>query len=189
MYLGIFDQDVNEKVSFGVPNLYFEGIRQTSYNTDKFWVSVSEGLYQSIICYYVMYLSFYDSDPDPHAKEVSKDAMGTFLAHSVILTINTVAIFSLSSWTWLAWSFYFLTICVWLAYAIGYSYDSQSYTYGVTSIVTYNPSYYLGILFCIILCILPRITFKYIQQYFWPTDLDIIRELQKKTMRKLFLFY
>lgn len=180
MYLGIFDQDVNENVSTAVPNLYFEGIRQTLYSTDKFWGSLSEGLYQSIICYFVMNLLFSDSNHDSNAKEVTKDAMGTFLAHSVILTINTVAVFSLSSWTWLAGIFYIITIGVWIAYAIGYSYENQSYTYGVTSTVTYNLSYYLGILFCIILCILPRITFKYIQQYFRPTDSDIIREIQKK---------
>lgn len=182
MYLGIFDQDVNENISIDVPNLYFEGIRQTLYNSDKFWGSVCEGIYQSIICYYVMYFTFSDSNTDPNSFEVTKDAKGTFLAHSVILTVNTCAIFALSSWTWLSWVFYFITISIWIAYAVGFSYDVESSTYGVTRTVSYNPSYYLGIVFCIILCILPRITFKYIQQYFKPTDLDIIQELQKKTM-------
>ena len=184
MYLGIFDQDISEKVAMAVPNLYFNGIQQTLYNANKFWSYVCEGIYQSIICYYVMYFTFYDSNNDPKAAEVNKDAMGTFLAHSVIITINTSAVFALSSWTWTAWIFYFITIIIWVAYAVGFSYDMQSATYGVTATFITNPSFYLGIVFCIVLCLLPRITIKYIQQYFWPSDLEIIQEIQKHNISK-----
>ena len=180
MYLGIFDQDISENASINIPNIYFKGIQQTVYTSDKFWSHILEGVYQSIICYYVMYFTFHDSNTDPNAYEVNKDAMGTFLAHSVIFAVNTSAIFALSSWTVTAWAFYFITIMMWVAYAVGFSFDVKSDTFGVTMTFLNNRSYYLGIIFCVILCLLPRITAKFIQQYLWPTDLDIIQEIQKK---------
>ena len=179
MYLGIFDQDILDRRLLQLPQLYNIGIRQLLYSSEKYWICIAEGLYQALVCYYVMYGTFSDSNMDPKGYEVGKDAMGTVLAYALIFVVNICAVVSLSMWTWWALFTIVLTLIIWVAYSIAYTFVGESYTFGLARTLYANPAIYLSVCFSITLSLLPRFTIKYIQQYIWPTDTDIIREEQK----------
>ncbi|KAI9748069.1 MAG: c-5 sterol desaturase, partial [Chaenotheca gracillima] len=55
---GILDQDVSDKVSLAVPQLYRRGIERKEWTQLKFWVYMIDGIYQSLICFFMPYLLF-----------------------------------------------------------------------------------------------------------------------------------
>lgn len=179
MYLGIFDQDVGDHLSLLVPQLYYKGIQQTLYNTQRFWLYIADGVYQSVVSFFVMYTIFFDSSMDAKGQEVSKDAMGTFLAYSIILTVNIYALMCASDLSWVGFASFAVVIGIWIIYCVSYSFVPEAYTFGVTVAFYKNPNFYAGIILSVTLCLLPRLTAKFLQQYFWPSDTDIMREIQK----------
>lgn len=56
--LSAFDQDINAKASLAFPQLYTRGILGLEYTRTKFWAYMFDGFYQSIIVYFIPYLSF-----------------------------------------------------------------------------------------------------------------------------------
>src|SRR5947207_7911527 len=72
--MGILDQDVSDKVSLAVPQLYRRGIERKEWTQTKFWyvgvfllneassnrrrTYMLDGIYQSLICFYMTYLLF-----------------------------------------------------------------------------------------------------------------------------------
>ncbi|KAI7516283.1 phospholipid-translocating P-type ATPase, partial [Hortaea werneckii] len=58
IFMGILDQDVDDKVSLAVPQLYRRGIERLEWTQVKFWIHMIDGLYQSIICFFFTYLVF-----------------------------------------------------------------------------------------------------------------------------------
>ena len=53
-----FDQDINAKASLAFPQLYARGIQGLEYTRTKFWTYMFDGFYQSVIVYFIPYLSF-----------------------------------------------------------------------------------------------------------------------------------
>ena len=47
IFMGILDQDVDDKVSIAVPQLYRRGIERKEWTQLKFWIYMIDGLYQS----------------------------------------------------------------------------------------------------------------------------------------------
>jgi phospholipid-translocating ATPase len=58
VFMGILDQDVDDKVSIAVPQLYRRGIERKEWTQLKFWIYMVDGLYQSVICFYFPFLLF-----------------------------------------------------------------------------------------------------------------------------------
>lgn len=52
VFMGILDQDVDDKISIAVPQLYRRGIERKEWTQTKFWIYMIDGLYQSVICFY-----------------------------------------------------------------------------------------------------------------------------------------
>jgi len=51
-----FDQDINPKAGFAFPQLYICGIHGLEYTQTKFWLYMANGLYQSVIVFFIPYL-------------------------------------------------------------------------------------------------------------------------------------
>ncbi len=50
-----FDQDLNAKAILAFPQLYKRGIRGLEYSRPKFWAYMLDGLYQSLVVFFVPY--------------------------------------------------------------------------------------------------------------------------------------
>ena len=53
--LPAFDQDFNAKAALAFPQLYVRGIRGLEYTRAKFWMYMTDGLYQSTVVYFIPY--------------------------------------------------------------------------------------------------------------------------------------
>jgi phospholipid-translocating ATPase len=51
-----FDQDLNARASMAFPQLYHRGILGLEYTRLKFWLYMLDGLYQSVIVFFIPYV-------------------------------------------------------------------------------------------------------------------------------------
>lgn len=53
-----FDQDINARAALAFPQLYLRGIRGLEYTRTKFWLYMFDGLYQSVVVFFVPYFAW-----------------------------------------------------------------------------------------------------------------------------------
>ena len=88
--LTAFDQDVNAKAVLAFPQLYLRGIRGLDYTKTKFWMYMADGLYQSVVLYYIPYFAWTLAPAVSwNGKGIDSLAdFGTTVAVAAILTAN-----------------------------------------------------------------------------------------------------
>ncbi|CAH1759985.1 12143_t:CDS:2 [Entrophospora sp. SA101] len=187
MYLGAFDQDVDSKTSFKYPQLYKRGILQQDFTKSKFWLYVTDAVYQSLICFFVPYglLQFGQSHSTGLTNNSLKD-LGTVVAGAVVVTTNLYVGLNILNWSWMGFfvigcsilSFYLWVELYAIVYSIGF--------FRVDVILFSDIDFWLTITFVAMISIMPRYIVKYLHKSYWPTDTDIVREqvYQEKKLRK-----
>ncbi|KAL2842245.1 hypothetical protein BJY01DRAFT_216819 [Aspergillus pseudoustus] len=177
--MGIFDQDVDDKVSLAVPQLYKRGIERLEWSQTKFWLYMLDGFYQSVMCFFLPYL-LYEPANFVHAsgKDVSdRNRMGILVATCAVISSNTYIIMNTYRWDWLTVLINVISSLLIFFWTGVYSsvitsaqfYRSAAQTYGTLS-------FWVVLLVTVMICLLPRFTVKAFQKVFFPLDVDIIRE-------------
>ncbi|KKK13156.1 hypothetical protein AOCH_003583 [Aspergillus ochraceoroseus] len=177
--MGIFDQDVDDKVSLAVPELYMRGIERLEWSQTKFWLYMFDGLYQSVMCFFMPYL-LYQPATFIHSsgKDISdRTRMGILVASSAVISSNTYIIMNTYRWDWLTVLIYAIS-CLLIFFWTGvYSSVSTSAQFYESAAQVYGAlSFWIVLLLTVTLCLLPRFTVKAFQKVFFPRDVDIIRE-------------
>jgi phospholipid-translocating ATPase len=177
--LGILDQDVPDKVALAVPQLYIRGIERANWTPFKFWSYMFDGLYQSLIVFFMVESLFAAAVPlTENGKDVLDiERMGGFVALAAVVTINLFTLLNVSRWDWfilLIVSISCLLVPFWTGVYGAFSYSGMFYqtapeVYGQLSFWTVS-------LLIIVICLTPRFTGKSIQKMFFPRDVDIVRE-------------
>ncbi|KAJ3384903.1 hypothetical protein HDU92_003332 [Lobulomyces angularis] len=183
MVLGMLDQDVNDQISLQVPELYQIGIQQKLYNMEKFWFYIFDAIYQSVVIYFMGVFVFSDSVINPDGLSPSKQEFGTYLSFYIICTVNLYMGFNIVNWTWITHTALWSTLLVFFGYVAVYLNFIAIYMPGVYDTtylpnVFYMPMFYLSLILALTLSLFPRFLFKFSQQYFYPTDIDIVQEYQ-----------
>ncbi|XP_029808136.1 probable phospholipid-transporting ATPase VA [Suricata suricatta] len=93
---GVLDKDVPADVLLTEPQLYKSGQNMEEYRPRAFWLNMADAAFQSLVCFFIPYLAYYDSDTDMFTwgTPITAIALFTFLLH---LGIET------KTWTWLNW--------------------------------------------------------------------------------------
>ncbi|KAI5809953.1 phospholipid-translocating P-type ATPase [Peziza echinospora] len=177
--MGVLDQDVSDKVSLAVPQLYRRGILRLEWTRTKFWVYMFDGIYQSVICFFMTYLVFAWGAPATHngLDLGGREQMGVYVACSAIFVVNAYILINAYRWDWLfglVTGVSILLIFIWTG--IFSAFPSTNSFHTTASHVYGSLSYWLVVLLTIILCLLPRVAAKAIQKMYFPRDIDIIRE-------------
>ncbi|QPG77088.1 hypothetical protein FOA43_004487 [Brettanomyces nanus] len=179
IFLGIFDQDVDDRICFLVPQLYRSGILRQDWNVQKFVWYMIDGFYQSLICYYLPYFLYY--------RAIYVAGSGLPLNHRFLmgLLVSTIAITSCDfyvlahqkRWDWLSVLITSLSILitfgwtgVWsssLTSGIFYKAADQAY-----SAVSFWACFFVG---CLI-CMMPRFCYDFVSSAVAPKDIDLVRE-------------
>lgn len=86
-----FDQDVNAKAALAFPQLYVRGIRGLEYTRTKFWMYMFDGLYQSVVVFFVPFAAqIYGLPISWTGRDVNSLAdFGTTVAVAAIAAANT----------------------------------------------------------------------------------------------------
>lgn len=138
-----------------------------------------DGLYQSLICFFLPYLLFQPATFNTESGRNVNDyqRIGIYIANSIVVVANVYVLMNTYRWDWfftLITTISILLIWLWTgvysSFTAGFTfYNSGAEAYGSLSFWT------LTLMVCII-ALLPRFTAKAFQKIFMPRDIDVIRE-------------
>lgn len=139
-----------------------------------------DGIYQSLICFFMTYLLFEPATPVTSSglSVGDRERMGVYVATSAVVVINTYILMNTYRWDWLMLLLVGLSILlVWFWTGIYTSFSSSSIIfYKAASEIYGSLSFWALSLLTVIVSLLPRFTIKAFQKVFMPRDVDIIRE-------------
>ncbi|KAG9562049.1 aminophospholipid-translocating P4-type ATPase, partial [Aureobasidium melanogenum] len=100
--MGILDQDVDDKVSLAVPQLYRRGIERKEWTQIKFWTYMVDGFYQSLICFFLPYLLFQPANFNTESGRNVNDyqRIGVYIANSIVVVANVYILMNAYRWDW-----------------------------------------------------------------------------------------
>jgi phospholipid-translocating ATPase len=138
-----------------------------------------DGIYQSVICFFMAYLTFYQGDfaTESGRDIASRNQIGVFVACSAIIVVNVYILINQYRWDWLFLLITTIsTLLVFLWTAIYSAFTSTGDFYQTAAHVFGSLTYWVTILLTVLICLLPRSASKVVQKLFFPRDVDIIRE-------------
>ncbi|KAJ5860114.1 uncharacterized protein N7529_007424 [Penicillium soppii] len=179
IFMGIFDQDVDDKVSLAVPQLYMRGIERKEWSQLKFWLYMSDGMYQSIICFFMPYLLYAPANfVNETGRNINDRArIGILVASCAVIASNLYIMMNTYRWDWftgLINAISSLLIFLWTGIYTSFT-SSGQFFHGAAEVYG-SLSYWVVLLLTVMVCLLPRFTYNAIQKVFFPLDVDIIRE-------------
>jgi phospholipid-translocating ATPase len=183
--MGVLDQDVSDKVSLAVPQLYRRGIERLEWTNTKFWLYMFDGVYQSVIVFYIPYLAIYTGNPVTQngLDMMERFRLGAYIAHPAVFVINGYILINTYRWDWimvLVVAISNLFVFFWTGV---YTSFSTAGTFAGTAKEIYGQASFWACFFIVpVMCLAPRFIIKALQKVYWPYDIDIIRE--QETMGK-----
>lgn len=180
--MGILDQDVSDKVSLEVPQLYRRGIERLEWTPSKFWMYMLDGIYQSVMVFFIPYLLFMDGTFISMNGLGLEDRLrfGAYVAHPAIITINMYILINTYRWDWLMVLIVVISdVFIFFWTGVYTSFTSSEFFYGAASQV-YREATFWAVFFIVpVICLFPRFAIKALQKVYWPYDVDIIREQER----------
>lgn len=138
-----------------------------------------DGLYQSLICFFMPYLLFAPANFNTESGNNDNDTkrIGVYIANGTIIVVNVYILLNTYRWDWfmcLITCISFLLVFFWTgvytAFTDGFTfYEAAPQVYG-------QLSFWALTLLMVIVCLLPRFCAKAFQKMYMPRDVDIIRE-------------
>jgi phospholipid-translocating ATPase len=171
MSVGMFDQDLKSKLALLIPQSYLRGIRQELYSSERYWLYMAYGIYQSLVCYFGVYLVTMDATFNSSGFDVEGFASGTTMAFVAIFIINIYSTVNWYSWTWITVFSLIGSMISWIVYTVTYSTDIL--------VLLGTPSFYATVTLLVFVGLLPKMAIKYAQQMIQPSDTDVLLEYQK----------
>ncbi|KAI8617964.1 hypothetical protein BC830DRAFT_1227198 [Chytriomyces sp. MP71] len=179
MFIGFFEQDLNDAISFRIPQIYQKGMKQTVFNVERYWIYMVDAIWQSVIAYFFVRVLYDDSAPFSQGYGGDHDSMGAIISHVCIICVNWHAGLNTTNWTFLTFFGLAASAAIWLGYVLSFTASTDNSEYGQLDTLYHEPHLYLTIMIGVVVALMPRFTFKFAQQYFAPTDSDILLEYQK----------
>ncbi|KAF4124648.1 phospholipid-translocating ATPase [Geosmithia morbida] len=184
--IGVFDQDVSDKVSLAVPQLYRRGIERLEWTQTKFWMYMLDGMYQSVIVFFIPYLLFMSARPvSSNGLDLGERMrLGAYVAHPAVFAINGYIMINAYQWDWIlllviAISDFFIFIFTGIYTTMP---DSSVFFYGAAAEVYSEVTFWAVFVIVPVMCLFPRFAIKSLQKVYWPYDVDIIREQERMGM-------
>ncbi|CAO2614404.1 Phospholipid-transporting ATPase VA [Lemmus lemmus] len=179
---GVLDKDVPADMLLREPQLYKSGQNMEEYRPQAFWLNMVDAAFQSLVCFFIPYLTYYDSDVDVFTwgTPVTTIALFTFLLH---LGIET------KTWTWLNWLACGFSIFLFFSVALIYNTSCAicyppSNPYWTMQTLLGDPLFYLTSLITPVAALLPRLFFKALQGSLFPTHLQLARQSSSNSSNK-----
>ncbi|KHJ32142.1 putative calcium transmembrane m [Erysiphe necator] len=179
IFMGVLDQDVSDKVSISVPQLYRRGIERREWTQTKFWLYMLDGLYQSVVCFFIAYYLFYPANFVTHngLNVEDRERFGVYIGPAAVVVINTYILLNTYRWDWLMVTLVVVSsLLVWFWTGVYSAFRTSGLFYKAAAEAFSQPSFWAVTILSIILALLPRFCIKAAQKIYFPYDVDIIRE-------------
>lgn len=138
-----------------------------------------DGIYQSVICFFMAYCLFAPSVPATSSGlgVDDRNRMGVYVACPAIVVMNTYILMNTYRWDWLillVTAISTLLIFFWTGVYTSFKASAQFFEGGKEVFGTL--SFWCILFLTIIICLLPRFLIKSYQKIYMPRDIDVIRE-------------
>ncbi|CBQ73700.1 related to DNF1-protein transporter [Sporisorium reilianum SRZ2] len=180
IFLGIFDRNINDKVLMQVPELYHQSRKRAYFGLKPFLIYFVDGIYQSVVLFFFFAYTYNTTTPRNDGYDINLFEWSTGMAIASVLVANLFVGLDARAWNW------FIVIGVWagtvvmFCFAPIYAAFTSTYSYGNNHFLYPSIQFWvLGLLTCF-LALLPRILAKCLRQSYYPTDVDILRYVDKK---------
>ncbi|KAI3351840.1 hypothetical protein L3Q82_020667 [Scortum barcoo] len=151
---GIMDKDISAEMLLGVPELYRTGQGAGEYNVLTFWISILDAFYQSLVCFFIPYLAYQDSDIDVFT-------FGTPLNTVSLFTILLHLSIEIKAWTIVHWVIMLGSVVLFFTVTLAYSgicvtCNPPSNPYWIIQNQMADPMFYLICIITTVVALLPR---------------------------------
>ncbi|XP_052561634.1 phospholipid-transporting ATPase VA isoform X1 [Tympanuchus pallidicinctus] len=174
---GVLDKDVPAEVLLSVPQLYKSGQNMEEYQPHMFWMNMIDAMYQSLVCFFIPYFTYYDS-------EVDIFSWGTPITTTALFTIILHLAIETKTWTFLHWSSCIFSILLFFFVALVYNASCPvchppSNPYWTMERLMGDPIFYFTCIISPVVALLPRFLYRTLQGTLFPTQLQLGRQLSK----------
>ncbi|XP_074066215.1 phospholipid-transporting ATPase VA-like [Macrotis lagotis] len=180
---GVLDKDIPAEILVAVPQLYKSGQNMEEYQPHMFWMNMIDAAYQSLVCFFIPYFAYHDSDVD------------IFSWGTVIMTIALFVIIlhlgiETKTWTWLHWTACGFSILLFFIVSLVYNAFCStcfppSNPYWTMQKLMGDPMFYLTTIISTIVALLPRFLYRTIQGTVFPTQLQLGRQMSRWARKEL----
>lgn len=178
IFLGIWDQDLNAKISLKYPQLYRMGLRNDKFKVWRFWLTIFDSIFQSAVCFFFPYMLLIGGAVDSNGFDANGlYEIGTIVSSITVCVANFFVVFSLYSYTWIQALIIFLSILVYYAFVAVYS-QFNTFLFAGQLRLFGTGLYWLVLILTCVACFLPRVAAKHYLHQYDPYDNDIIREIE-----------
>ncbi|XP_062854222.1 phospholipid-transporting ATPase VA [Trichomycterus rosablanca] len=164
---GTLDKDVSAETLQELPQLYMNGQNSEEYKPYMFWMNMIDAFYQSLVCFFIPYFAYADSDVDLFSwgTPITTLALFTILLH---LGIET------KTWTWLNWASIAFSTALFFTVALCYNASchtcySPSNPYWTMQRLLGDPLFYLLCIVTPVAALLPRYFYRACQGSLFPS--------------------
>ncbi|XP_029003445.1 phospholipid-transporting ATPase VA [Betta splendens] len=174
---GTLDKDVSAETLQHLPQLYVNGQNSEEYKPYMFWMNMIDAFYQSLICFFIPYFAYADSDVDlfTWGTPITTLALITILLH---LGIET------KTWTWMNWLSIGFSVALFFTVALCYNAScptcySPSNPYWTMQRLLQDPVFYLLCVVTPFSALLPRYFYRACQGTLFPSPVQVGRQFDK----------
>lgn len=175
IFNGIFDQCLPEKEVFARPILYQLGQLGKAYTRPWFWVSILDAFYQSLILFFIPYFTFRDL---PGAGMLS---MGVLFHQLAVVTANLHVAIETPNWTIIHAVIIIGSVVISFLYYFIYCIITSFHVYWVIFELMAHAEFWLLLIICPTLAVMPRLVLRVFQTSFYPSVLQRVKSNLPKT--------
>ena len=141
-----------------------------------------DGLYQSVICFFMAYLLFrIGTFVTGNGLSVDeRERFGAYIGIAAIICINLYILINTYRWDWLMVLLVIISILlVWFWTGIYSSFKSADFFYKTAAEVFGQATFWAVLFLSVSIAMLPRFAIKFTQKNLFPYDVDIVREQER----------
>jgi phospholipid-translocating ATPase len=138
-----------------------------------------DGLYQSVICFYMAYLALMPGNfVTTNGRNIEdRLRLGVLIAPATVCAINFYILLNSYRWDWLMLVLVTVSnLLVFFWTGVFSAFTSSAYFYRAGAEVFAQPVFWVITVLSIIMSLLPRFCIKFVQKIYFPYDVDVIRE-------------
>nr|XP_035149638.2 phospholipid-transporting ATPase VD isoform X1 [Callithrix jacchus]XP_035149639.2 phospholipid-transporting ATPase VD isoform X1 [Callithrix jacchus]XP_054109348.1 phospholipid-transporting ATPase VD isoform X1 [Callithrix jacchus] len=166
---GVLEKDVSAEILMELPELYKSGQKSEAYLAHTFWITLLDAFYQSLVCFFVPYFIYQDSDIDIFAfgNPLNTAALFIILLHLVIESKSLTWIHMLviigSILSYFLFAIIFGAMCV--------TCNPPSNPYWIMQEHMLDPVFYLVCILTTCIALLPRFVYRVLQGSLFPSPI------------------
>ncbi|NWT83475.1 AT8B2 ATPase, partial [Lanius ludovicianus] len=183
--MGVFDQDVPEQRSMEYPKLYEPGQLNLLFNKREFFICIAQGIYTSILMFFIPYGVFADATRDDGAQLADYQSFAVTVATSLVIVVSVQIGLDTGFWTainhffiWGSLAAYFAILFTMHSDGLFRVFPNQFRFVGNAQNTLAQPTVWLTIALTTVVCIMPVVAFRFLKLDLKPELSDTVRYTQ-----------